>query len=243
MKTADFLLKIFSFFFPNVCKSCGRVIDYDEDICKICKEKLVPINKEKACKNCGIEKPNCDCERYIYYFDSIACAYYNEGTAKNIMYSYKLGNKSYYLDYIAKEMVKTLNEKFPDVHFDYILSVPISNFKRVLNEYDYAGALAKKISKLTGIPLKKNVIGCKNFRQKQHLSSYEKRFKNVYGKYFVKRKINAENVLLIDDIKTTGATLNACARELLYAKSKKVYCLTYLAGRLNTDLKPSRKKV
>lgn len=243
MKTTDGLLRIFSFFFPSVCRSCGKVTEYNREICKDCEQKLNPINKDKACVRCGIEKPNCDCERHIFYFEGIACAYYNEDTAKNIMYRYKLGKKSYYCKYIANEMAKTLNEKFGDIHFDYLLSVPQSFLGRILSGYDHAGTLAKEISGITGIPLKRNVIGCNNFKPTQHTSSYKQRFSNVCGKYYVKKIIKSENVLLIDDIKTTGATLNACARELLYAKAKKVYCLTYLAGNQNTAKQQQAKKV
>ena len=227
--------RVFGFFFPNVCFSCGRIIDEGQHLCHECEETLLDISPETACPFCGIEKPDCDCVYSVYYFKSATACFYNEGTAKNIVYNYKLGHKDYFSGYVARFMSRDIKAKFKDVKFDYIVSVPPTAKSPFKRGFDQTKLLAKHISKSLGVPVKRGIIGCRPFSRSQHESAnYKERFKNVKGKYYVKKRVKADNVLLIDDIKTTGATLDACARELLYSGAKRVYCATFVAGGLKS---------
>lgn len=235
MNAKRLFLRVFGFFFPNVCFSCGRIIGEGKHLCDECEETLLDISAETACPFCGIEKPDCDCAYSVYYFKSAAACFYNEGSAKNLVYNYKLGRKDYYCGYLADFMSENIKTKFKDVKFDYIVSVPPTAKSLIKRGFDQTRLLAKCISKRIGVPLRNGVIGCRPFNPSQHESAnYKERFKNVKGKYYVKKRINAENVLLVDDIKSTGATLDACARELLYSGAKRVYCVTFVAGGLKS---------
>ena len=230
MSVKELFRNVFAFFFPNVCFSCGKIIDEGKHFCKDCELGLLDIDPETACPFCGIEKPDCDCAYSVYYFTGIASCYYNEGAAKNTVYKFKLGHKDYYGEFLAKKMTDDLKAKFGDIGFDYITCVPSSPGSLVKRGFDQTKLLAKHIGKNIDIPVKTGVLGCRPFVPSQHESNYKERFDNVKGKYYIKKHIKAENVLLVDDIKTTGATLDACARELLYSGAKRVYCLTVLAG-------------
>ena len=232
MNVKMFFRRVFGFFFPNVCMSCGKIIDEGEHLCEDCKINLLDISADAACPFCGIEKPDCDCAYSVYYFNGAAACFYNEGTAKSIVYKYKLGRKEYYAEFLANYMIGDVAAKFGNIRFDYITSVP-SSFKSLAKRgFDQTKLLAKHIGKSINVPVKCGVLGCRPFVTPQHESNYKERFKNVKGKYYIKKHIKAENVLLVDDIKTTGATLDACARELLYSGAKHVYCLTAVAASL-----------
>ena len=71
--------------------------------------------------------------------------------------------------------------------------------------------------------------------KKQHRSSIKERLSNVDGKYCATRRISTANVLLIDDIKTTGATLDECAKQLLFAGADSVYCVSVLGSITNVE--------
>lgn len=230
MKDNGMALRTFEFFFPRVCLSCGEVLKGEKDICDECRKKLFVIEAKKSCPHCGLIKPDCDCRYNIYYFAGAAAPFFNKDTAKNIVYRYKLSNKPYYVKYLAKEMFNTLKEKMGDIEFDYITCVPMSFTSYFKRGYDQTFMLAKEISKMAGVRARKDIIGCRRFVQSQHTSNYDERFENVRHKYYIRKYVKAKNILLIDDIKTTGATLNACARELLYSGAQKVYCLTALTG-------------
>lgn len=242
MSAKYFLKRVFGFFFPNICVSCGRIIGENDRMCKECRKNLIKINLEKACPLCGLEKPNCACRHSVYYFAGIVSCYYNEGSAKNIVYNYKLGHRDYYADFIAADMAVNLKEKFGDIKFDYITSVPPTVISRLKKGFDQTKLLAKQIGKLTKIPVRNDVVGCKPIAVSQHTSDMKERFINVKDKYYVKKKVEADNVLLVDDIKTTGATIDACARELLYSGARRVYCITVLTGRKKHDSPTKLKK-
>lgn len=234
MNAKDFCFKVFGFFFPNVCISCGRIIEEGEHFCEDCKLTLLDIDAASACPYCGIEKPDCDCAYHIYYFNNVASCFYNEGAAKNAVYRYKLSKKQHYAKTLSDIMVENVKEKFPGVEFDYVTAVPTSAGSFLKHGFDHSRLLAKNIGRSAKIPVKKGVIGCRPFVASQHTSGYKERFTNVRDKYFVKKHIKAENVLLVDDIKTTGATLDAVARALLYSGAKHVYCVTLLCGTIAT---------
>ena len=233
--------RIFGFFFPNVCISCGNIIGNEDRICKTCKDNISKIRSEKACLFCGLEKPDCDYRYSVYYFYGIASCYHNDGTAKNIVYNYKLKHRDYYAKLLAKDMSADLKEKFGDVHFDYVTSVPPSLISRFKNGFDQTHLLAKYIGRDIKTPVRKDIIGCKPLATPQHINGYKKRFDSVRGKYFIKKHIEAENVLLVDDIKTTGATLDACARELLFSGARRVYCVTVSASQKPSGFTPKIK--
>lgn len=226
----NILTTVRDYFFPDICMSCGKVLETNGKLCANCEEKLSYIDKNKRCLKCGLEKPSCDCVKYIFYFEAVVSVFFNKDSARSIVYKYKLLNKDFYSDYITDKMAEVLNEAYADIEFDYIVPVPTSFKSSNKKGFDHTLILAKGISEKVGIPIKTDIIGVKSFRKAQHKSSFNERFENVKDKYFVKNKVDCGNVLLIDDIKTTGATLNACARELLVAGARRVYCLTALGS-------------
>ncbi len=221
-----------SFVFPNMCLSCGRIIDEDKRLCDSCQNNLTVIPADKRCLKCGLSKPDCDCVRHIYYFEGALSVFHNSNTARNIVYKYKFANKKHYREYIADKMIRIIKEEYSDIKFDVIVPVPTSLKSFVSRGYDHIFLLSENISEKLRIPISKDIIGCKPFGKPQHTNDYSNRFPNAREKYFVKNKTDAKTVLLVDDVKTTGATLDSCARCLLFAGAHTVYCVTALGGTL-----------
>ncbi len=242
---SDFLNGFADFFFPPLCLSCSEILSKHDDggLCKLCNSELYFIDKESRCLKCGLPKESCMCNSHIYYFENAVCTFVNKGSARNIMYRYKLGGKKHYCPFIAENMINSLKSEYSNIEFDFLTPVPSGALSRYKHKSDHTLLLAKEISKRTGIPLKTGVIGIKPFKKSQHRTAEtKKRFENTRDKYFVKKKGVYNNILLIDDIKTTGATLSACSKELLFAGARRVYCLTALAGVRGKDDKTDIKK-
>jgi len=222
--------KIIGLLYPNKCISCGEIIAEGKYLCENCKKDVEEIPHKDRCPKCGLVKPKCDCRQHEYYFEGAVCWSYNAGTGRKIVYRYKFSGKPHYAKYISSQMVRKLKEEMPDTKFHIVTNVPTTFKNKRKRGFDQAYLLAKEVAKQLRLPITKNVIGVKPFSKTQHKVERTDRFDNADSKYFVKGEIKGRRVLLVDDIKTTGATLSACAKQLLLSGALEVYCLTALAG-------------
>ena len=216
---------ILSVVFPNTCLGCGEVIPEGEFFCYYCTEHMPIIETDKHCKRCGLSKKKCECNKKIFCFDCIAAPFYNIGAAKNAMYIFKFRKRPYISAYFANRMAITVKYAFYGIRFDGICYVPLSSKSLRKRGFNQSREIAVHMSRLLKIPLIENALGCKNKKKSQHTVSRDKREENVKGVYYPKGKIKGR-ILLVDDIKTTGATLNECSKQLLIAGADSVYCIT-----------------
>ncbi|MEE1238890.1 MAG: hypothetical protein UHO61_03080, partial [Acutalibacteraceae bacterium] len=93
--------------------------------------------------------------------------------------------------------------------------------------FNQSRVLAEKIAEILGIPIADELVCLKNGKRQHDLFGKE-RFENVKGRYKAKTGTKGKMLLLVDDIKTTGATLNECAKQLCLSGADGVYCVTAL---------------
>lgn len=215
---------IISSVYPNKCVCCGEILDESSYICNNCNNNVERINHNDVCLACGHENDECVCKHNIFRFNSLVCAFKNTGLARNAYYSYKFGKKQHYAEFFADEICNAINKCYSDINFDVICAVP--SFQRL--GYDHSGYIAKAVSKKLNLPFGEKMLSCIKRGKKQHKSTIKERLHNVDGKYGVNCAVKNKNILLIDDIKTTGATLDECAKVLLFAGADNVYCATAL---------------
>jgi len=213
---------------PQRCIVCDRLSESGSYFCKNCTGKITPIHY-KFCKKCGCDERACDCNRFIYHFDGMVAPFLNSGPAKESFYSYKFNSNLSAVDYFAENMALIFKENFGDIKIDMICYVPLSKKQLKERDFDKCELLSQRVSKLLNIPMEKAILKNENILT-QHNLSIDTRFENVRNAYRIVKNVKGKKVLLIDDIKTTGATLDACTRELKFAGAKEVYCLTALSG-------------
>ncbi|MBE6728206.1 MAG: ComF family protein [Ruminococcaceae bacterium] len=236
IKIPKLLKKLFNTFFdpakqsiyPNKCICCGRFLNEGENLCELCAHWIERINRQKRCLVCGLEKQRCRCKYNAYHFAGVVAPFYNAGIAKRAFYKYKLIPKKHYALYFASEMVKTIKSELADIKFDAVCYVPTAIKTVRYKGFDHAGILAHKIGETLNLPVLDDVIIRKKGGKKQHTLSSKERFKNVRGRYGIDKRISGMKILLVDDILTTGATLDECSRQLLFAGAQSVYCVTAL---------------
>lgn len=203
---------------------CGELIDEDRYFCSNCEPLLERNDLDNICLSCGFEKSSCVCKYNVYRFNALVCVFKNSDAVKKVYYNYKFNKKQHYVNFFAHELSSAVEFCYKDVSIDFVCSVPQN--KRF--GYDHSGYLAKEISKQLKIPYESKVLSCVKKTKKQHRSTIKERLSNTEGKYTYNYKINGKNVLLVDDIKTTGATIDECAKMLLYAGAENVYCVTVI---------------
>jgi ComF family protein len=225
MKVFDVIINAL---FPNKCISCGSIIDRRESLCDYCYSKIERVDIFKVCKRCGLPKKQCECKNRVFHFNGVTAPFYSEDIAKAAMYRFKFKKLSFCSRFFAFEMAKAVKGTYFDKRFDGIVYVPMSNVKELKRGFNQSEELAKGLSKILGIKLYNGVIRAKHNPEQQHDMHFKERFENVKGIYFYNKNVTGKTILLVDDIKTTGATLDECAKQLLLAGANDVYCVTGL---------------
>ncbi len=219
---------IISAVFPNSCCGCNEIIPEDEFFCDYCFEMLERTARDKLCIKCGLPKKNCDCAKTVFRFDGCIAPFYTSGAAREAMYRFKFRRKEHIARFFAEQMVLSIKQNLADMDFDAVCYVPLYSTKEWRRGYNQSRLLAKGISEIMGIPLYEGLLSCVRKGKNQHRTLRKYRRDNVKGKYICKRSVNGMKLLLVDDIKTTGATLDECTKQLLSAGADRVYCVTGL---------------
>lgn len=214
--------------FPCRCAACGELIDGEDFLCEYCHEMIEVCPVDKLCLKCGNLKKNCACSKKIFYFERAAAPFLNKGIARLAMHRYKFRRREQLADFFSKHMALCFKQTMSDIKIDFVCSVPMRKIERFRRGYDHSGLLAEQVAGLLDLRFKKELLRCHKKKRPQHQTDFKERFDNVKGIYYTESRLNGQNVLLVDDIKTTGATLSECAHVLLKAGAGSVYCITGL---------------
>lgn len=155
--------------------------------------------------------------------------YLYKGVIKQSMYRFKYANKREYARYYARQAVKMYGNWL--LGMQVIVPVPVYHKKQKLRGYNQAEVLAEEISKLTGIPVDKNLIIRIKDTVPQKELGYQQRKNNLENAFQTKESIvQYTHVLVVDDIYTTGCTAEAVAKELRKQGGHQVYVLCVCIG-------------
>ena len=215
----NFLEKALTFIFPTTCGICG-VINKGY-LCKKCKKDLIFSNiflNQSDSYTCKKE----------YFIDEHFYLFSYEGIIREKILQYKFNEQSYLFNTFSEFFVN--NKKLYGFlkKYDIIVPVPISKLRKRERGYNQSELIAKKIAAMESITFEPNIlVKIKNNKSQSNLNK-KQRLENVKNVYEIKnlQKIKEKNILIFDDIYTTGATTNECARILKKKGCKKVGVLT-----------------
>lgn len=206
-------------FYPLHCLSCNKQLDALNEFC-ICSQCEASI-KPNAMPPFELEIPS------VMAYS--ACLY--EGAIKELIHKFKYSGRTALVNVFAKLMIGCIKENPEIVIVDLITAVPLHKSRLREREFNQSLLLANKIAGEFNIPLKHALEKTIKTMYQNELTKIERRtnLKNAF-KACRHAEINEKNILLIDDVMTTGATLNECAYTLLAGGAKKVTCLTLARG-------------
>ncbi len=230
--------KVLSLLYPDICPFCGTVLKKEEKgrICSRCAFRL-PYIYEPCCKRCG--KPVMketqefcwDCEHHHHYYDRGAAVWEHTPTVGKAIYQFKYHNRRIYSRFFAREMVISHGTYINQWNIDLIVPIPISKKRKKQRGYNQTELLAKEISKLTGISYDaKGLIRVKDTVAQKKLNVRQRRYNLLHAFVWGKSNLCGKNILLIDDIYTTGSTIDGISKILLEKGHNKVWFLTISIG-------------
>ncbi len=215
-----------SLLFPDRCMYCGEIIiDSKVPICDEC-IKNMPVFKEKCCNICGRETAQCFCKIGDFAFDRNISVMRYDGVAKTIIRRMKFGKKPQLISFLANEMALKIKKEYKDKAFDFVTFVPMHPIKQMRRGFNQSYELAKIIAYKLDIPLYPTLKKKFKFKSQKNLKRKD-RFKNIRGTFKSINKYTGKNILIIDDIMTTGATLSECALTLKRSGALHVFTATF----------------
>lgn len=209
---------IWELLFPPKCVLCRRILEKEElDLCHVCRR----------------DAPGYDGQRdKLRFVRQSTAVWYYEGVVRSSLLRYKFNNARSYCRCYGRMMAMRIAQELPE-QIDLMTWVPVGPKRKAKRGYDQVELLAQAVSRELGIPSRRLLRKPRDNRPQSGIDTAEGRRANVLGVYEIcdPELIQGRNVLLLDDIVTTGATLSECARMLQSAGAKNVYSAAVAAGR------------
>lgn len=222
----EILKWIIRFIYPKRCKYCKIVIDVRREMCHTCENTLQRIDGE-ICNLCGKSVSDCDCEHKKHFYKAVCAPFYYEGAAGRAIRHLKFNSRPTISKTLAEDMAECFNRHYNGYDFDYCTFVPSAKEDIKKRGYNQAELLARDFCEITGLECESLLV--KRFPTEcQHNLTGIERSGNLLGAIDLKSDVDIKDsrILLIDDIKTTGSTLNECAKVLRIGGAAEVFCLT-----------------
>ena len=213
-------------FYPHTCMGCGNdIIRMDELLCLACISKLPHTRFEKLAGNPieNIFRGRVNLEAASSQF------YFSKGhLVQHLIHQLKYSGQKEAGEYLGAIMGRSLLQSHRFINLDYLIPLPLYPDKEFQRGYNQAEVICNGVSSELNVP-----VHTKNVIRQRHTDTQTKkhraeRWENVEGSFRVLQpeKLQGKNILLVDDVITTGASLEACVRALIPVPAIKVSLAT-----------------
>ncbi len=228
---------------PAVCDNCGAKVAESEGLCGECWRELLRCSGGDYCRRCGkdvsryamIDGGCGHCQGLEICYDGIARAGVYDGTMRDMILAFKFHDKTELGGQLGRMAVSALEGSVFRESIDVVTPVPL-HWKRKLGRGFNQSAIIAKGLKSERVRFIKDLVRVRN-TQRQWALSPAKRKKNVAGAFAVRKdhRFAGKSVCLVDDITTSGATLNECAKTLKEAGAEKVFAVVVAVAMQDTE--------
>lgn len=229
------LKELANWLFPSKCLICGCQSNENSIFCSRCFSKITIIDYP-FCKICGkiLEssfEEDCICNTCLKFprnFELARSLFQYDKVSKQIVMMIKKQSDNF----AAKDCSRMIYSKYENIlkTADFIVPVP-SYWSRILKRgYNPADIIAIELSKISDIPF---VDALKRIRKTQYQKNKQiyERFENVKDAFSCRTDLSEKTIILVDDVFTTGATLNECSKVLKTQGCEKIFCITIATTR------------
>lgn len=235
MERPEFVRTIEDWLYPRRCPVCDEAVDMGNLICESCRPKLRYI-KSPRCYKCGKQLSSeqeeyCfDCRSRQHFYDR-GLALYDYGSIHSSIYRFKYGARQEYADFYVQDLVRHLRKQIENWNPDGIIPVPLSRRRQEKRGYNQAALLARGLSEFCHIPCYEDVIlRRKNTAPMKELSALQRQI-NLKNAFIMHRDdVKLKRILIVDDIYTTGSTIDSVARIFKENGTQNIYFITLAIG-------------
>lgn len=206
-------------FYPRLCEGCNKPLLQEEEV---------------LCLNCNIY--NLPRTAYHHIHENMtfmrfagrvniekatSFAYFTEnGLLQHLLHGLKYEGKKNIGRYLGKQLGHDLKQTKWTEHIDMIIPVPLHPDKEAKRGFNQAAIIAQGLSEVLHVPVEDKILQRTRFTESQTKKTREERLDNMKDVFSIvnKGKLTGKHILLVDDVLTTGATLEACVLTLLVAK-------------------------
>lgn len=212
--------------YPTCCAGCGR---FGQLVCQDCVD-LLPLIGTKFCLKCG--KPtyylvdDCrDCRKKRFVFSEARSLGLYQGNLKELVHKFKYGNRRGLAEIFVNLLIEHIGRDYFGV--DLVTCVPLSRRKKNERGFNQAQSLAEQIALQLNLPFSEVLCQEKETQDQSKLRAAERK-KNIKGAFSLKCDSPPEGstVLLVDDVFTTGSTVNECSKVLKASGAELVKVVT-----------------
>ncbi len=216
--------------FPPLCLACGcRIDSASQVLCEQCQERLVPI-LENYCLKCGspLENYNCEaCSHLDFVFDFARAAFVYQSPTRELVHSLKYDSLTSPAAFFSRALMEIPAANRFGARFDCVCAIPLHRVRKRERGFNQAELLARKLASMLGLPYVQPIYRRVYTRSQTNLSR-QARLENLAGAFALRRKsdIAGKRVILVDDVFTTGSTVNEASKLLKDAGAARVAVLT-----------------
>lgn len=235
---------IIDYIYPPRCPICDDILVEGKNIpCLRCRHHIRYITSPR-CMKCGkqIEDEDTqycyDCLKTTHYFTKGIAVWSYQDCIKQSIYNFKYNNKRENSKFYINEILRIYEKQIIQWKADVIIPIPLHRIRERRRGYNQAKLIADGISRQLNIPVNNNIlIRTINTRPQKELNDKE-RIKNLANAFAVtdafktsQTSHNIKKAILIDDIYTTGATMDICAKLLRESGFEEIYYICVCTGK------------
>jgi len=223
LKSNEYLWQAVDLVIPPFCCHCGRL---GFEVCPQCFSDIELLDKSEHCEKCGqLRHPSDICRSNGLYFDRIHSWGYYTGPLKSIVQKLKFHHGVGLARHLVPHISESIRQLFSGL--DSVVSLPLGRKRQLSRGYNQTAVFAKPVAHTLGLEfLQQSVSRIRETPSQVGLSAMERKV-NILDAFLADEQfIRGRNILLLDDITTTGSTINECAKALKIAGAASVSCFT-----------------
>ncbi len=229
--------RLLDILFPRHCAVCDEIVSEAETgICTDCSHKILYI-QDPCCMKCGRqlktqEKEYCtECDRRTHYFIQ-GTALFDYGSMADSIFRFKYAGRAEYADFYGKKLYEKKGPWLSMLAADALIPVPAHSSRKRERGYNQAELIANVLSEYTGIAVNTSLIKrCEKTIPMKNLSSAERQNNLKKAFKICQNDVKLNTIVIIDDIYTTGSTIDTLARLMQSEGIQNIYFMTLTIGR------------